>query len=91
MQGDNNLVIYDSIGVYFWASWTNNPGFVNCQLKMRDDGNLIIFQSNGSIVWQSNTIIGKIRDLLKFCLVIVKIKFFHLKYLAKLGLLNLIF
>ena len=55
LQDDNNLVIYDSVSVYVWASSTNNPSYVGCYLQLRDDGNLVIVQKSGSIVWQSNT------------------------------------
>ena len=63
MQGDNNLVIYDSISVYIWTSWTNNPSYVGCYLQLRDDGNLVIVQSTGSIVWQSNTATSKFNSI----------------------------
>jgi hypothetical protein len=57
MQGDNNLVIYDSAWAYFWYSATNRV--TSCYLQMKNNGNLIMYQSDGVIAWQTNTILSK--------------------------------
>ena len=55
IQTDDNLVIYDSAGVWFWHSqtWSSSP--VNCYLQMRDDGYLVLYKRDGSIRWQTNS------------------------------------
>jgi hypothetical protein len=57
MQGDNNLVIYDSAFVWFWNSQTFPT--LSCHLQMRNNGNLVLYKSDGSIAWQTNTIMSK--------------------------------
>ena len=57
MQGDNELVVYNSAWSSIWSSgtWTGNIGNAYF-MKMRDDGNLVMYKSNGTtIVWQTNT------------------------------------
>jgi hypothetical protein len=56
IQTDDNLVIYDSAGVWFWNTQTNTLSPVNCYLQMRDDGNLVMYKRDGSIRWQTNSI-----------------------------------
>ncbi|KAK1297904.1 hypothetical protein QJS10_CPB14g01188 [Acorus calamus] len=56
MQGDCNLVLYDS-GRAVWASNTNGKGS-SCVLRMQNDGNLVIYAAGGRAVWASNTNIG---------------------------------
>jgi hypothetical protein len=52
MQGDGNLVAYDTSGNPVWTSKTDNhPGSA---FAMQDDGNLVIYD-NGSAIWTTNT------------------------------------
>ena len=46
MQGDGNLVIYDSSGRYRWASSTNVPGGY---LVVQPDGNVVIYDSEDNL------------------------------------------
>ncbi|WP_411284813.1 N-acetylmuramoyl-L-alanine amidase [Lapillicoccus sp.] len=46
MQGDGNLVIYDSSGKYRWASFTNVPGGY---LSTQADGNVVIYDSEDNL------------------------------------------
>jgi len=50
MQGDGNLVLYDTSGQPIWASGTQgNPGAF---LAVQNDGNLVIFDSAGHSIWR---------------------------------------
>ena len=54
MQGDGNLVLYDSEGQAYWASRTNgNPGSL---VIAQNDGNLVIYNSDGHAIWATNTV-----------------------------------
>ncbi|CAN5299253.1 hypothetical protein BH11PSE11_BH11PSE11_10890 [soil metagenome] len=53
MQGDGNLVIYDSSGRAKWASGTN--GYSGSRLVMQDDGNLVIYNPGPRAVWDTHT------------------------------------
>lgn len=54
LQGDGNLVIYNSANQPLWASGTSgNPGST---LAMQDDGNVVIYRSNHTPSWATNTI-----------------------------------
>ena len=52
MQGDGNLVEYDSAGRALWAS--NTSGKSGATVSMQGDGNLVVYYG-GSAVWSSNT------------------------------------
>ena len=52
LQGDGNLVIYDSVGAAVWSSQTgDNPG---AQLYVQGDGNVVIYQ-DGEALWNTGT------------------------------------
>ena len=53
MQGDCNLVVYDS-GKPVWASNTGGLGS-DCRLTMHNNGNLVIYNKSNSVIWQTNT------------------------------------
>lgn len=54
LQGDGNLVIYNSANQALWASGTwGNPGST---LAMQDDGNVVIYRSNHTPSWATNTV-----------------------------------
>ena len=62
MQGDNQLIVYNSAWSPFWSSgtWTGSIGNAY-YIKMRNDGNLVMYKSDGiTIVWQTNTITSNI-------------------------------
>ena len=51
MQGDGNLVEYNSVGTAVWNSGTeNNPGAF---MAMQGDGNLVIYSPSGKALWAS--------------------------------------
>jgi len=53
MQGDGNLVLYDSGNRARWHTSTqNNPG---SRLVMQTDGNLVIYSSRNRPLWQTQT------------------------------------
>lgn len=49
MQGDGNLVVYDSAGVARWNSATH--GNSGAFLRVQDDGNVVIYNSGGAPIW----------------------------------------
>lgn len=53
MQGDGNLVLYNTAGAAIWNSGTegNGPSFLN----MQDDGNLVLYTNSIHATWSSNT------------------------------------
>jgi hypothetical protein len=53
LQGDGNLVAYDSQGNGIWDSSTVGSGAIEC--VMRSDGNLLLRDRNGRVVWATNT------------------------------------
>ncbi len=53
MQGDGNLVAYDSRGKAFWGSETAGSGAVEC--VMQSDGNLVLRDKKGKAVWATYT------------------------------------
>lgn len=54
MQGDGNLVLYDSLGgAPVWSS--NTWGHPGVSLSIQNDGNLVIYDFNGAVLWASNT------------------------------------
>ena len=53
MQGDGNLVAYDSRGKAFWSSDTAGSGAVEC--VMLGDGNLVLRDKKGKVVWATYT------------------------------------
>ncbi|BDI05278.1 hypothetical protein [Sphaerotilus microaerophilus] len=54
MQGDGNLVIYDSDAHALWSSGTYNHA--GSHLTVQDDGNVVIYQPNNAAVWATNTV-----------------------------------
>jgi hypothetical protein len=55
MQGDGNLVLYDSNGTPHWASNTVGTGLgIGQYANMQDDGNLVVYGANGAL-WASNS------------------------------------
>ena len=53
MQGDGNLVLYDSSNVAIWSAATDrNPG---ARLNMQNDGNAVINSPTGTALWATNT------------------------------------
>lgn len=52
MQGDGNLVVYDSNETPLWAS--NTVGRSNPTLQVEDSGDLVMY-SGGRAVWRTNT------------------------------------
>lgn len=53
MQGDGNLVLYNSGSVPIWHSAT--PYFPGAYLAVQSDGNVVIFSATGIPVWATNT------------------------------------
>jgi hypothetical protein len=53
MQGDGNLVAYDSRGKALWGSDTAGSGAVEC--VMQSDGNLVLRDKKGKAVWATYT------------------------------------
>ncbi|AKJ31929.1 lectin [Caldimonas brevitalea] len=52
MQGDGNLVLYDSGGAPIWSSGTwGNPG---AWLAVQNDCNLVIYSSTGAPIWATH-------------------------------------
>ena len=53
LQGDGNLVLYNSNNQAVWASWT--VGSNAKYLILQSDGNLVLYNSNNQAVWASWT------------------------------------
>lgn len=53
LQGDGNLVEYNSAGTPIWSS--NTQGQSAAYLKMQSDGNLVLYNTGGQAVWDSQT------------------------------------
>jgi len=53
MQGDGNLVIYDTSNKPLWSSGTAGRGV--SKFIMQEDGNLVIYDRNGAPSWSSGT------------------------------------
>jgi hypothetical protein len=53
LQGDGNLVAYDSQGKGLWSSDTVGSGAIECVLQ--GDGNLLLKDRNGRVVWATYT------------------------------------
>ncbi|XP_033885570.1 B-type lectin plumieribetin-like isoform X1 [Acipenser ruthenus] len=49
MQGDCNLVMYNTKGTALWKSNTHMPNCQACCLTMQDDGNVVIYRDNKEI------------------------------------------
>ena len=59
MQTDNNLVIYQSTNAAIWDTRTYSKGYIDCFIKINNNGNLAMYESGGSVVvWQTNTVIS---------------------------------
>jgi phosphatidylserine/phosphatidylglycerophosphate/cardiolipin synthase-like enzyme len=57
MQGDGNLVVYDSKGKWYWASHTvGNPG---AWVRAESDGNVVIYNAKSEWIWQTGTAGGQ--------------------------------
>jgi hypothetical protein len=55
MQTDNNLVIYNSFNSPIWNTVTYGKGYIDCFIKINNNGNLAMYKSGGSVVWQTYT------------------------------------
>jgi PAN domain len=55
MQGDGNLVAYDSSNGARWASGSNGKGTAPYRLVAQNDGNVVIYDANGVATWATNT------------------------------------
>jgi hypothetical protein len=53
MQGDGNLVLYDSADTALWDSKTYGRGTGPYRAIMQDDCNLVVYDSTGSPTWSS--------------------------------------
>jgi hypothetical protein len=53
LQGDGNLVLYETGGVVAWTSGTWGSGATT--LAMQDDGNLVLYTAGGVPVWASSS------------------------------------
>ena len=53
LQGDGNLVVYESQGKALWNSDTLGSGAIEC--VMQSDGNLVLKHRNGRVVWATGT------------------------------------
>lgn len=54
MQGDGNLVVYNSAGAWVWDSATNGqPG---AYLEVQDDGNVVVYRADRHALWATNTV-----------------------------------
>lgn len=61
LQGDGNLVAYDTNGIPQWTSnshQTSNESLTTYQLNVQNDRNLTIVSSDGATIWSTNTSIG---------------------------------
>ena len=56
MQGDGNLVVYNSNGVALWQSNTGGHPSGDYVLVLQNDGNLVIFNPSGSPIWSNGGI-----------------------------------
>jgi hypothetical protein len=56
MQGDGNLVMYDTQNWQpLWATGTNGRGSPPYKWYMQGDGNLVIYDRNGRPIWATGT------------------------------------
>jgi hypothetical protein len=53
MQGDGNLVLYDSADTALWDSKTSGKGTGPYRAVMQDDCNFVVYDSTGSATWSS--------------------------------------
>ena len=53
MQGDGNLVLYNSSGAGVWDTGTDDVAAV--EASMQGDGNFVLYNSSGSGVWDTGT------------------------------------
>jgi hypothetical protein len=53
MQGDGNLVLYDSADTALWDSKTSGKGTGPYKAIMQDDCNFVVYDSTGSATWSS--------------------------------------
>jgi hypothetical protein len=51
LQGDGNLVAYDTKKNPFWSSGTAGKGLTPYSLLLKDDGNLILYDRNNTLLW----------------------------------------
>jgi len=62
MQGDGNLVAYNSNGIPKWATGTNGKGVGPYTLKIQNDKNVVLIDSSETVQWSTDTHITTIVD-----------------------------
>ena len=55
MQGDNNLVLYDSQGNSLWTTDTARQGPNNGKAELHDNGRFVVHDGEGTELWSTNT------------------------------------
>lgn len=53
IQGDGNLVAYNSANQARWSS--GRPGRPGAYLRVQDDGNVVVYSAQGQPLWATNT------------------------------------
>jgi hypothetical protein len=57
MQGDGNLVLYDSKNKPLWHSNTDLKGAKPYRLVMQKDRNLVLYDGYNKPLWSSRTVV----------------------------------
>jgi hypothetical protein len=58
LQGDGNLVLYDTASVAYWASNTDGQGVGPYKLVLQDSGVANIVDGTGAAIWDSNAAVA---------------------------------
>ena len=54
MQGDNNLVLYDSPGSPLWETDTSGHGTNGGKALLHDDGSFVVYDGQEEAIWSTN-------------------------------------
>ena len=52
MQGDNNLVLYNSLRENMWNTQTDNKGMKRAKLTFNCDTSMTLLDANNEVIWE---------------------------------------
>jgi hypothetical protein len=64
LQGDGNLVVYDSRNQPTWASGSTMRGVPAHRLVIQDDRNIVLFDGRNQPIWATNTVLNGPLDMM---------------------------